>query len=335
MKLDSGFIFVLLMTLGIVVVVYVGYVIVDAVWLQRSRIRRRVDALAGAGASRTASPQPAQPELSLSEEESLPLIARILSSRGFADRLFLMLLRAGVRLRPSEFIGIVSGLCLLLMMIVALILPTGSLLVRLLRELLALIIGIAVPFSYIKALQARRLAKFNLQLPDALSLIGSAIRSGYSFPRAMQMVADEMPAPISEEFQRVINESNVGLSMDHSFQRMVSRVGSYDLELVVTAVVIQQQIGGNLAEIIDNIGETIRDRVRVQGEMNALTADGKLSGIVLIMLPLFLAGAILILNPGYLKPLIAEPQGVMMVIVGVCLQIVGAIVIKKMLVLDY
>lgn len=176
---------------------------------------------------------------------------------------------------------------------------------------------------------------FNRQLPDALSLIGSAIRSGYSFPRAMQMVADEMPDPISEEFQRVINEINVGLPIDAALMRMTARITSYDLELVVIAVIIQQQIGGNLAEIINNIAETIRDRVRVEGELSALTAEGRMSGVVLVLLPFGLAAIILTLNSGYLSPLIHEPSGPYLIGAGLLLQAVGALIIKRMLVLDY
>lgn len=315
---------ILFMTLGFVMVAYIGYSVADAVWLQKSRIRRRVAGMA-------VDPSQKKPDQSggAAEDEPLPVIAQILSSRGMADKLFLMLVRAGIRLRPSEFVAIVSGIAIFLVLVAAVFLKNAP------AEIVAAIIGITVPFAYVKNLQAKRLTAFNRQLPDALSLIGSAIRSGYSFPRAMQMVADEMPAPISEEFLRVINETNVGLPLETALGRMVNRIRSYDLELVVTAVVIQQQVGGNLAEVIDNIAMTIRDRVKVEGELQVLTAEGRISGVILVLIPLLMTGFLLLSRPSYLKPLIADPAGIVLVTVGVILQLLGAIVIKRMLVMDY
>lgn len=316
---------ILLMTVGFVVVAYVGYSVADSIWLQKSRIRRRVDGLA----SPAARPDPEDPTFRVAEDEPLPTIARLISSRGFADKIFMMLLRAGIKLRPSEFIAIVSGIAILLALVAALLLQNVW------AELVAVLIGVTVPFLYVKSLQAKRLTAFNRQLPDALSLIGSAIRSGYSFPRAMQMVAEEMPAPICEEFRRVINETNVGLPLESALLRMVDRIQSYDLELVATAVIIQQQVGGNLAEIVENIAETIRERIRVEGEVSVLTAEGRISGIVLVLMPFVMAGIVLSLNPHYLNPLFVDYWGRVMVVLGLCLQIAGAIIIKKMLVVDY
>lgn len=314
--------FIVIFTVIFVLISYAVYSIVDALWLQRSRIRRRAENLADGTAGQHLESQQV-------ESEEFPLIARMLSSKNLADKIFLMLLRAGVKLRPSEFIGIVAA-CAIILALIATWLSNSVLAV-----IGSLVLGVLGPYIYIKLMQARRVAFFNRQLPDALSLIGSAIRSGYSFQRAIQMVSDEMPAPISEEFQRVLNECSVGFGTDVALSRMVTRIQSYDLELVATAVIIQQQIGGNLAEIIDNIGETIRDRIRVEHELAALTADGRLSGVILSALPIFLALMILCFNPGYLRPLISEPIGRLIVVAAISMQIIGVIVIKKMLVLDY
>jgi tight adherence protein B len=313
----------LIITLSVVVAVYVGYLVLDAVWLKPRRIRRRTGALQGESGS---SGQPTGPT---GPEDHFPTISRVMSSRGVTDGLFMMLLRAGIKLRPSEFIGIVASLAIGLSLVAAALLDSVT------SVIAAMAVGVGVPFIYVRVLQARRLAAFDRQLPDALSLIGSGIRSGYSFHRSIQMVADEMPAPISEECGRVLNEVAVGLALDAALMRMSMRVRSYDFELVVTAVAIQQQVGGNLAEIMDNIAETIRARVRVEGELAALTADGRLSGAVLLMLPVFLAGVILVMNPGYLRPLITEPVGRLMLGGSILLQVVGAVVIKRMVTLDY
>ena len=313
---------VAVITMVFVALAYIGYSVVDAVWLRKSRIRNRVDNIASGFEKQT-------PQQAVATDEPLPTIAKFISSRGFADRILLMLMRAGVKLRPSEYVAISTGAALILAIL------AGITLKNVVAELLGIMIGLIGPYLYVKNLQTRRLTTFNRQLPDALSLMGSAIRSGYSFSRAMQMVSDEMPAPISEEFKRVLNETNVGLPTDVALTRMESRIPSYDLELVVTAVIIQQQIGGNLAEIIDNIASTIRDRVRVEGELAALTAEGRISGVVLVAMPFFMALVISILNPKYLSTLIREPTGIMLVCGGLFLQVLGALVIKRMLAFDY
>jgi len=314
----------ILVALVIVIVVYVGYLIVDAALLRKLRMRKRVSELVEEDRD-----QPSPPAASASEEEPLPTIAWLISARGIADKLFIELLRAGIKLRPSEFIAITAGLSLALALLSFLVSS------RTITAVLAMLVGVAVPIIYMKALQAQRLAAFNRQLPDALSMISSAIRTGFAFPRGVQMVAEQMPAPIAEEFQRFINETSIGLAADAAFARMTSRVRSYDLELVVTAVLIHQQIGGNLAEILDNIAETIRERVRIEGELAALTADGRLSGIALVLLPLVLAAAIALTNPGYLSPLIVEPLGKLLVLGAVCMQVIGGFWIMRMLALDY
>jgi tight adherence protein B len=251
------------------------------------------------------------------------------SSSSFADGLGLTLVRAGIKLKPSEFVGIVSLAVVGAALVAALI--SG----HILSELVAAAIAFAICAGYVRILQLRRLAAFNKQLPDAISLMSSALRSGYSFTRAMQMISEEMPQPISEEFARVINEVNVGLPTDAALMRMVARVRSYDLELVAIAIIIQQQVGGNLAEIVDNIGGTIRDRVRVNGEMSALTAEGRISGVILVLLPFAIAGLILVVNPGYLNPLIEDVTGKALILIGLVMQAIGALIIKRMLVLDY
>ena len=301
------------------VLAYVGYSVVEST-LERRRLSGRLPGLEPT--------RPAQPEPDVGADR-LPTIARMLSSYRFASRIMMMLHRAGLKLRPSEFVGIVSGLSLGLALLAAVTLRTLQ------AELLALAIGIGCSLIYVTVLQARRLAAFNRQLPDALALIGSAIRSGYTFQTSLKVVAEEMPSPICDEVRRVLDDDSVGRPLDQSLMAMLERVPSYDLELVVVAVIIQQEVGGNLGEIIDNIGATIRDRVRVEGELAALTAEGRLSGIILQVLPFAMAAIILVLNPSYLQPLLVNPLGKALVVVGLSLQVVGAILIKRMLVLDY
>jgi tight adherence protein B len=294
-------------------------------FMQGERIvRQRMAQMRGVTAQ---SPPPQQPRVD--SEDRLPTVTRIISGMHFTERLLLALVKAGLKLRPSEFIGIVAAFSIGLMMISIAMLNSVWAIIP------SLFLGIAVPTVYLNVLQKRRITQFNKQIPDALSLMSSSLRTGYSFQRAMQMVSDEMANPISEEFKRTLDETNVGVSLEVALQHLLMRVQSYDLELVVTAVMIQQQIGGNLAEVLDNIANTIRERVRVEGEVAALTAEGKMSGIVLVGLPFLMAFILTIMNPGYLSPLGSESFGRALVFLGLCLQFLGAVIIRRIITLDF
>ena len=260
--------------------------------------------------------------------DQLPTVSSFLSSRGLTERMMIEINRAGLKWRPSEF-AVMSAACAIVPLIVLIVLQANPLLC-----LLGMLGGL-LPYIILKTRQQIRLAAFNAQISDALTLMASSLRSGYSFMRAMQVVAGEMPAPISEEFTRVLDECNVGVPTEEALRRLVSRTNSYDMDLVVTAVTIQIQLGGNLAEILDTIAETIRERVRINGEMRALTADGKLSGIILVALPIVLGGVILVINPSYMRTLVENDSGKMMLLFGAGFMILGSVVIHRMLRIDF
>jgi len=261
-------------------------------------------------------------------QDFLPFVTNALEKREQGDALKLELIRAGMRLRPSEFLAAIV-LSTLLCPAVAFFFTRHPLLLC-----GAAFLGLLFPVLVLKLMQARRMGRFAAQLPDALILISSSIRSGYSFLRAIQVVSDQMTAPISEEFERVLKETNLGSPTEVAFGNMVRRVPSYDLDLVVTAVVIQQQVGGNLAEIMDTIAATIRERVKLQREIAALTAEGKLSGWICFLMPFFMLAVMTTMNPTYMQPLFSTPQGWMMIWIAFSLQIVGGLIIKKMLSVD-
>lgn len=265
---------------------------------------------------------------SFSRQDYLPFVTQALAKRDQGETLKLELVRAGIRLRPSEFVGTV--------LLSTLLCPAIALFFTHLPLILigAAILGLIVPFLVLKAMKAQRMARFSAQLPDALTLIASSIRSGYSFMRAIQVVSEQMVPPISEEFERVLKETNLGSPAEVAFANMVRRVPSYDLDLVVTAVVIQQQVGGNLAEIMDTIAGTIRERVKLQREISALTAEGKLSGWICFVMPFFMLAIMTALNGDYMRPLFETPQGLMMIWIALALQFVGGVIIKKMLSVD-
>jgi tight adherence protein B len=177
--------------------------------------------------------------------------------------------------------------------------------------------------------RSSRLGKFIKQLPDGLELVARALRSGQSLAAALHVVAEEMPAPISVEFGRVFEEQNLGIAIEDAMRAMTERVPLQDLRFFVTSVAIQRQTGGDLAEILDKIGYIVRERFRILGQVQALTGEGRLSGIVLIALPFALFGFLLNSKPDYVKPLWETELGQQMSIAALIAQVLGALVIRK------
>ena len=168
-----------------------------------------------------------------------------------------------------------------------------------------------------------RLGAFNKQLPDTITLIANALRAGSSFLQAIELVVRESRPPISTEFGRVIREVNLGLPFDQALENMVRRVRSDDLELMATAISIQHQVGGNLAEILDSIAYTIRERVRIKGEIRTLTAQQRLSGYVVAGLPIGLAGFLFVAAPGFMEPMFDNPPAILGLPAGVVILMFG------------
>ena len=195
-------------------------------------------------------------------------------------------------------------------------------------------LGAALGYGYLLLSIRRRRKAFVEQLGDMLTMVANALRAGFSFMQAFELVAREMDAPVGREVEKVIGEINVGATLEQALENMTRRVQSPDFDLVVTAVLIQRQVGGNLAEILDTISETIQDRVRMRREVLALTAQGRLSGVILILLPIAIAAALTFINADALRPLYEEPMGRVAVVGAVVLEIIGYIVIRRIVDID-
>jgi tight adherence protein B len=191
------------------------------------------------------------------------------------------------------------------------------------------IIMFTIPFGWLFTKRAIRLKKFSSQLPDALELVARALRAGHSLAAGMHVVAEEMPAPISEEFNRVYEEQNYGISIDDSLKGLCDRVPNLDLRFFVTSVLIQRQTGGDLAEILDKIGYVIRERFRILGQVKALTAEGRLSGVILLALPFSLFLLMMHIKYDYVEKLWTHPLGIKMSVWALIAQLLGALVIRK------
>ncbi len=192
----------------------------------------------------------------------------------------------------------------------------------------AIITGL-LPLIWLVMRRKKRLRLFAKQLPGALELIARALRAGHSLASGFHLVAQEIPAPLGIEFQRVFEENNLGIPFDDALNDLTLRVPNLDLRFFVTALILQRQTGGDLAEILDKIGDLIRERFRIFGQVQALTGEGRLSGIVLLALPPVLFATVYYLNPDYVSVLFTDPMGKKMLAVGVVMQVLGALVIRK------
>ncbi len=253
----------------------------------------------------------------------LELAGRLFTARKIATKVETELARADIPLKGEEFLGLVLILTVVGGLFFALI--SGSVLF----SLIATMLGVYLPFFGLRAAKLKRLAKFNGQIGDALVIMSNSLRSGFSFLQAMDMVRKEIPNPIAKEFGAALQEMTWGTHTEEALNNMVTRVCSEDLELVVTAVLIQRQVGGNLAEVLDNIAGTIRERIRIKGEIRTLTAQGRISGLIIGLLPIVLTTIIFILNPEYIKLLFTSTPGLIMVFYAIMSQILGLAIIKK------
>jgi len=197
-----------------------------------------------------------------------------------------------------------------------------------LMPLSAIIMG-AVPTMWVVLRRRRRLKAFGAQLPEALEMLARALRAGQSLSAGMNMIAGEVSAPLGKEFGRAFEEQNLGVPLEDSLKSMAERIPNLDLKFFATAVILQRQTGGDLAEILDKIGALVRERFKIWGQVQALTGEGRLSGIVLLALPPVLFLVVYRLNPEYIKVLFTDPMGKKMLAGALFLQLVGALVIRK------
>jgi tight adherence protein B len=248
-----------------------------------------------------------------------PLLARSSHTGKLADDLQ----KADLKLKSSEWILAVAGAGVAL----------GALLA--LRFATPVLFAVGPPAAwllgafFLRFRQSRRTRAFNNQLGDTITLLSNALKAGYSFAQALNSVSRNASPPISEEFGRATREIALGIGVDEALNHMVQRNKSEDFDLLVTAVQIQRVVGGNLAEILDTIAYTIRERVRIQGEIRTLTAQARTSGIIITLLPFAVAGFLAMISPSYFGPMFSESLGHIMIGVGIFMIAIGAAAIQK------
>jgi tight adherence protein B len=261
----------------------------------------------------------------LAQSAALATLNRAVERRDFGANLLRDLGAADLNIKPSEFLAI-WGASILGLPAVLFLFSVG---IPSLRNpfvlLIGMLIGFILPRLWLSRRKASRLNAFNKQLPDTVTLLANALRAGSSFLQAVELVVREARPPMSTEFSRVIREVNLGLTFDVALENMVRRVKSEDFDLLATAVTIQHQVGGNLAEILDSIAFTIRERIRIKGEIRTLTAQQRLSGYVVGGLPFGLAAFIFLAAPTFFDPMFQKPPDVIGIPVGVILIFVAAL----------
>lgn len=193
------------------------------------------------------------------------------------------------------------------------------------------ILFVFMPFAWLIMKRRSRMKKFAAQLPEALELVARALRAGHSLGAGLNLVGAEMSPPISKEFMRTFEEQNLGMALEEALENLTERVPNLDLKFFATAVILQRQTGGDLAEILDKIGRLIRERFKIWGQVQALTGEGRLSGIVLLALPPLLFVAVYRMNPDYLMLLFTDDLGKKMLVGGIVMQLLGAVVIQKII----
>jgi tight adherence protein B len=270
-------------------------------------------------------------ELNVVRDELLsdvPAIHRILLKWKWSDKLRNFIGQAGMKVKPGRLI--------LLSFVVALVafLVAHQMTANLLLSVLAIPVGILIPFGVVYFKRKSRLKAFEKIFPEAIDLLGRAVRAGHSFSTGLEMITTELPEPVSGEFRTTFEEQNFGLPLRDALLNLSERVPLIDVRFFVTAVLIQKETGGNLAEILDNLAHVVRERFRILGEVRIKTAQGRMTAAILIALPPIMGLVLRVLNPNYMRPLFHDPMGPYIIGLAVFLQLVGSFMLWKIVNID-
>lgn len=314
MALWGGLIFVSVFVGGL----GIRYALLD---LRRKRVQKRLQ-----GITQTVNTVDVDPvimrDLKLS---SLPILDQLLRQLRFVERLERLVIQAG----SSKSVGTI----ILIMLVLAAV--GGFSAVQVARKLwlapiMAGVLG-SLPLLVLQAKKRKRTRRFEAQLPDTLDLITGALRSGMAFTGALQLVAEESPDPIGKEFMIVFEEHRLGLDLQEAFEKMTQRVDTRELQLFVAAVILQRETGGNLGEILEGSAEIIRDRFRILGDVRTITAQARMSGLILVLLPIVMALCLSFVAPEYMQTLTADKLGHSIICGAIGLQIVGILAIRRII----
>ena len=254
----------------------------------------------------------------------IPFLNRILLSIPGLQRLDNLIAKADAKYPMGFYI-------LLAVLLAALGFMFGKIIIK--NQLIGLVlipVGVCLPFLYLIYLKQKRMERMQKQLPEALDLISRALKAGHAFSGAMRLVADEFDAPLGPEFAETMDEINFGVSVAEALKNLARRVDFSEINYFVVGVILQRETGGNLSELMDTLATLIRERFIFQGKVRTLSAEGKLSAVVLVCIPFFIIGYLKLSQPDYMNLLFTDPVGIYMAVVAGIMMIIGIIVMKKM-----
>jgi tight adherence protein B len=316
-------ILVFALTFLIVVMIVLGVWMVASGDNKQEVVRRRMDAVRKAERRGDVSLG-----LTLARDEmlsSVPAVHRLMMHWQWTVRLQERIAQAGLRMKAGKLILMSACLGMGTFVLFGVFYP---------QFWVGVLLGVAVacvPFGVVSYLRQKRLQKFEERFPEALDLLGRAVRAGHAFTTGLEMIAKESSEPIASEFRTTFEEQNFGLPLRDALLNMTERIPSIDVRFFVTALLIQKETGGNLAEILDGLARVIRDRFRIYREVRVRTAQGRLTAGILIALPIFMLIVLMVLNPTYMKVLFQDPRGSLILSVAAIMQVIGSMLIWKII----
>jgi tight adherence protein B len=270
-------------------------------------------------------------ELKVVRDELLsdvPALHRMLLKWKWADKLRNFIGQAGMKVKPGRLILLSAVLAIAAFLVGTRMVTTNLLAV------LFIPVGALIPIGVVAIKRKSRLKAFEKIFPEAIDLLGRAVRAGHSFSTGLEMITTELPEPVAGEFRTTFEEQNFGLPLRDALLNLSERIPLIDVRFFVTAVLIQKDTGGNLAEILDNLAHVVRERFRILGEVKIKTAQGRLTAAILISLPPIMGLVLRFLNPSYMKPLFTDPMGPYIIATAVFLQVVGSLMLWKIVNID-
>ena len=277
------------------------------------------------------APLTGEGEASLVKREKsgpLPMLDRFMTDSKTGSGLAKLIDQSGVQTTPSAIIVMSLGIGIVAALATSILVPVAFL------PLAAFAAGASVPIIFLKFKKSIRLNKFEEQFPEALDLLSRALRAGHAFQTAMGMVADDLKEPVGPEFRKTFDQQNFGLPLRDSLFQLADRIPLLDVRFFTTAVLIQRDTGGNLAEILDNLAHVVRERFRIRREIRTKTAHGRFTGLVLLALPAGLGIILAVINPDHMDLLFSHPTGNMLIMVAIVMQVIGFFWIRKILDLE-
>jgi tight adherence protein B len=321
--------------IGIAVAVFLAFVFV-AVGL-RSRgtaedpMSNRLEAFKSGPLPQSSGPSPAARLKEARSYSGLPILSTFLSQFRGSEAVAIHLERAAVPLRVGEYYLMRWGLAAIFLIVP---IALGRSPMWVLVGVGLAVLGYMLPAMWVNNKRRSRINKINQQLVDLLGLVSNSLKSGYGLMQSFEFASRQMHAPIALEIRRMLRESNLGMSAEDALNALGDRIDSSDLDMVLTAINIQRTVGGNLAEILDKVASTMRERERIRGEINTLTAQQKMTGIVIGGLPVFMFAIFMVMNPGYMSLLITETVGKVMLGVAIGLQVMGYFAMRRIMAID-